>query len=128
MIVGKRKPVSDDSALGIRSRKSIDYAISQIQNSPLSKYVDSLYLYGSCARREQKFGSDVDLFLVLNDKCSLEQHKSEIFALKGCVTPVKYDLPEVDLTVVIGNDWRQNNLGYYKNIIQDGVSLWLPLL
>ena len=63
MIVGRK-----EKALGVykkRSLISINYAIAQIKQSKIAPFVQDLYLYGSCARNEQDYDSDVDLLLEL---------------------------------------------------------------
>ena len=37
--------------------------------------IKTIYLYGSCARGEEKYSSDVDLFLELMEKNSLAMYK-----------------------------------------------------
>ena len=43
-----------------RSRRAIEYAVREIRASAVAPYVSKLYLYGSCAREEQTYRSDVD--------------------------------------------------------------------
>ena len=123
MIVGKKKK-NNSKFISDRSRRSLDYAISKIKNSPVSSYVSNLYLYGSCARHEETYKSDVDLFLEINETAPLKDIRDELIILKGAVTPTKSNLPEVDLKIVIGDKWKSDNMLYYKNIKREGVSLW----
>lgn len=44
-----------------RRQAALEYALKQIKNSPLRPYVQATFLYGSCSRGEEKYGSDVDL-------------------------------------------------------------------
>ena len=46
-----------------RQRTAAEYALKVIQSSCIKPYIQSIYLYGSCARGEEKYSSDVDLFL-----------------------------------------------------------------
>ena len=46
-----------------RQRNAAEYALKVIQSSCIKPYIQSIYLYGSCARGEEKYSSDVDLFL-----------------------------------------------------------------
>ena len=34
------------------------------------------------------------------------------------------DLPDVDLNIVIGNDWEKNEDLYYQDIRKDGIDIW----
>lgn len=108
-----------------RSQKSIDYAILKIKSSPLSPYVRALYLYGSCARNEQGFKSDVDLFMELDRSIPMPDFKESIILLKSQISPINEELPEIDLKVVIGDSWKNNTMLYYQNIRKDGINLWI---
>ncbi len=66
MRVGKKTP-NADNRVSEKSLYSIGYAKQKIKDSPISPYVSGLYLYGSCARNEQSYHSDVDLLLELKD-------------------------------------------------------------
>ena len=48
-----------------RQRDAAEYALRTIQSSCIRPYIKTIYLYGSCARGEEKYSSDVDLFLEL---------------------------------------------------------------
>lgn len=43
-----------------RQQKVLDYALDQIQSSTLMPYINAIYLYGSCARRQEHWDSDVE--------------------------------------------------------------------
>ena len=50
-----------------RQRNAAEYALRAIQSSCIKPYIKTIYLYGSCARGEEKYSSDVDLFLELSE-------------------------------------------------------------
>ena len=56
MLVGPRAKAYPIYAA--RSKQAIQHAIRVIRASELAPYVTGLYLYGSCARKEQRFDSD----------------------------------------------------------------------
>ena len=58
-----------------RHQAALEYALEQIKNSPLRPYVQATFLYGSCSRGEEKYSSDVDLLLVLNENLGIEYSK-----------------------------------------------------
>lgn len=124
MIVGYRKNRTASSAIQERSQNSINYALRVIKNSEVAPFVKKLYLYGSCARKQQTYSSDVDLFLELISDFDIEKYKSEIIRLKGAVVPADINMPEVDLKVVIGNSWEENKMLYYKNVKEEGIDIW----
>ena len=51
-----------------------------------------LYLYGSCARGEQNYGSDVDLFLELQPDFDAQKYKDDVILLKGRVSPADMNM------------------------------------
>lgn len=107
-----------------RSEASIKYAINKIKNSNIAPYINQIYLYGSCARKEQKLDSDVDLFLELISGFDMQKYRDELIMLKSKVTPTDSSLPEVDLKIVVGESWKSNKSLYYKNVKRDGVKIW----
>lgn len=53
MRVGKSKGANAECIR--RSEVSLNHAIRKIRESGIAPYVSGLYLYGSCARKEQGF-------------------------------------------------------------------------
>ncbi len=123
MLIGIRK-CPPDSPLVERSNQSIQFALSQIQSSGIAPYVSRVILYGSCARREQQYKSDVDLFMEVSSDAPEHVLHDEILWLKGHVSPPDSSLPEVDLKVAIGAEWQKSNSLYYKNVNREGKELW----
>lgn len=107
-----------------RSERAIEYARRQIEESPVAPYVSKLYLYGSCAREEQTYQSDVDLMLELKPTFDINMQRDEIILLKSRVNPAQSDMPEVDLKVVIGNEWEGEHTLYFENIKKEGRDIW----
>ena len=124
MKIGNRASVSKHGVYQLRSKKSMKYAVDIIKKSPIAPYVKALYLYGSCARNEQTYGSDVDLFLELQPDFDIKKYKDEVILLKGEVSPVSMEMAEVDLKVVVGDSWKRNQMLYYQNILREGVDIW----
>jgi predicted nucleotidyltransferase len=50
-----------------RQRNAAEYALRAIQSSCIKPYIKTIYLYGSCAWGEEKYSSDIDLFLELSE-------------------------------------------------------------
>ena len=124
MKIGNRASVSKHGVYQLRSKKSMKYAVDIIKKSPIAPYVKALYLYGSCARNEQTYGSDVDLFLELQPDFDIKKYKDEVILLKGEVSPVSMDMAEVDLKVGGGDSRKRNQMLYYQNILREGVDIW----
>ena len=121
MQVQSRKINNKNSTVVKRSHCAIQYALRQIKKSPVA--VTKLILFGSCARRQQAFSSDVDLLLEVSENIP-EDFRTELVKLRSMVTPGDADAPEVDLRIVIGNAWEKNPMLYYKNIRRDGIDIW----
>lgn len=62
MKIGNRKNVVSET-INRRVEETLKYAITQVDNSPLPSYAERMILYGSCARGEHQYNSDVDLLL-----------------------------------------------------------------
>lgn len=109
-----------------RHLKALRRAADRIQQSEMiMQYARELYLYGSLARHEEEWNSDVDLFLVLeNSGQNNRALKKEIIYLKGDISGDELEEPEVDLKVVFGNAWRESHQIYYRNILREGELLW----
>lgn len=121
--IQSRKINNKNSAVVKRSHCAIQYALRQIKKSPVAPYVTKLLLFGSCARRQQAFSSDVDLLLEVSENIP-EDFRTELVKLRSTVSPVDVDAPEVDLRIIIGNAWEKNPILYYKNIRRDGIDIW----
>lgn len=48
-----------------RHQESLNYALSVLQSKKYSDVVREAYLFGSCARNDYSYNSDVDLFIFL---------------------------------------------------------------
>ena len=107
-----------------RQKKAIDYAIEQIKASPLYPYVDTVYLYGSCARGEEKWDSDVDIFIQLKEE--YREHpemRYEMLMLISIATSPEVRDAEADVKIVVGDRWKSDNGLYYQNVRRDGIVL-----
>lgn len=113
------------NVLSQRHSNAIQYAVKNIKDSELQPYITDLILYGSCARKEQKYSSDIDLLLVLSEDFQKRKElRLSLRKLKSQVMTDDVEDPEVDLKIVVGHDWETNPMQYYKNIRKDGISLW----
>ena len=87
-----------------RQRNAAEYALRTIQSSCIKPYIKTIYLYGSCARGEEKYSSDVDLFLELSESFrSRPEHKKYLYLLKSEVSSEELDDAETDLKIVFEN-------------------------
>lgn len=108
-----------------RHQKSLDFSVNQVKVSPVFPFVQSIILFGSCARKENKWASDVDIFLVLSPEIKKhEELRRELRFLQGTISPTDMDLPEVDLKIAIGDGWKQDGSFFHQQIIKEGIIIW----
>lgn len=108
-----------------RHKKAMTYALQKIQQSPIALYVKNVILYGSCARGEASWGSDVDLCVLLNeDVRKLPNYAQIIHLLKGTISEDDAHSAETDIKFVIGDEWQNSGMLYFKNLRKDGIPVW----
>lgn len=99
---------------------SLEHAIDAIASWEYKDDVLQIYLYGSCARQEQKRTSDVDLYLIVEK----DLPPKAVRDLKTARVPADWKLPDVDVKVDFGREaFLQNDL-FHNNVRKDGVLLW----
>lgn len=119
LLVTEKRPISQ------RHERAICYALLQIRTSLLAPFVKDVLLYGSCARKEQRWKSDVDLCMILNVSVEkLKDYKKALHMLKGQISEEHANSAEVDLKILIGDDWEKDNTLFYRNLRKDGISIW----
>lgn len=104
-----------------RHQKAIEFALKKIKESPLSKYVVEVVLFGSVARNEERFDSDIDLLLVLNEQA--RAMKKDISYLKGNISSDEIEDAEADLKITFNKDWRNSMETIFLCIKMDGVDI-----
>lgn len=108
-----------------RHQKALEYALNQIKNSPIKEFIHSIWLYGSCARNEQKYNSDVDILIVVNaTQKEFFDIKKDIIFLKGNVSTLNASDPEVDLKIILNETFLFDTSLFLNNIRKDGLLIW----
>lgn len=108
-----------------RHDRALQAARQKIFQSGLASHARELYLYGSAARGDLKWDSDIDLLLVLELAArSMRGIRREIVCLKGSIAGDGMDAPEIDLKVVFGDAWKESKQAYYSNILREGRKIW----
>lgn len=87
--------------------------------------LDKVILYGSYARKEQENGSDIDIFLILNQN-EIQLKKSEKLADDiSCEMGLKYGFVFSILTESRNKFFRYKDyIPFYSNIQNEGVILY----
>lgn len=101
-----------------RHRISMNQAVKKLQEE-FSGYIKEIYLYGSCARGEQKFGSDVDLLV----KVEKDTSPRILRKMRVEVMPEQLDLPDVELKFFIGPEFSES-YRFNENIKKEGRLIW----
>lgn len=108
-----------------RHRNLLDKTLLLIKESMLSPYIRDIILYGSCARQEEKWKSDIDLFVefeqdILNDEFLYNEFRQ----LCSRIRPSKLSEPDIDIHFTCSEEWKTSNNIYHKQIRKDGISIW----
>lgn len=111
--------------LKLRQKEALIYALDVIRNSELAPYINDIVLFGSCAHHTERYESDVNLLLELNESFMKEKERLRIplRLLTSAVMMDDLDAPEVDLRIVVGSEWRVTSINMYKKIKEEAVSL-----
>lgn len=67
----------------------------------------------------------MDLLLVLNENFDRKVMRREMRMLQGSVSTDNIEDPEVDMKIVIGNQWEKSRMLYYQNIKREGKNVWI---
>ena len=107
-----------------RHQKSLEYALNKVEKSSVAPYVKHIVLFGSCARGDFHWSSDVDLLFIMDD--TFNDHtelKSDLFTLRGNISPIDSECPEVDAKFYSESNWKNQNSFFLQNARKDGIVL-----
>lgn len=102
-----------------RHSKSLRHALRILAQEEYQKYIQAIYLYGSCARGRQKYNSDVDLLI----KLDVETPKKVVRKMRLDVMPEEAGLPPVELKINMGEEFSSSRQ-FNENIKREGKLLW----
>lgn len=94
-----------------RHMQSINRALEILCSEAYKTYIEAVYLYGSCARGNQRFDSDVDLLLQCNEKLTPDIARR----LRIDAMPEDWNLPDVELKFVYGYSWKTGKDQFSRN-------------
>ena len=110
-----------------RHQRTLHKYISSVLSNEFVKYINKIYLYGSCARNEQTFYSDIDLFIVLKENINDDEFWKVKSVLSGecmlCVSDAANDA-DIDIHYTKNNEWYSANDFFYEQIRKDCILLW----
>ena len=112
----KLPPISD------RHKEALDYAVNKIKEVIPEKDLNDIILYGSIARNDGEYGSDVDLVVLVSPQW-LTQNKKKAIALHADCIMDDYTMPEADIHIYTGILEDQPDNCYWTNVREDGIVL-----
>lgn len=105
----------------LRHKLALDYAMQVLKSAEYKDIVHRVYLFGSCARGEERYHSDVDLLVIVIP----DAEESVLRKLKTEVISDQRALPEVNIVFV--RDSRYGSISvlahFDKNIRRDHILL-----
>lgn len=101
-----------------RHKKSLQYALNVLKTN-YSKHIQSIYLYGSFARKDHSYNSDIDLLVCVDSDVTARM----VAHMRSDVTPDDYELPEVEL-MISKSGLRNPSNQFTKNLEKEAVLLW----
>ena len=124
MIIADRNNSAVRFTYNARTQKTLKHALQILKQSKIAPYICSVIHYGSSARNEQSYNSDVDLLVVLQNDFPSKELKKEILLLKGNVKPENLSDPDVDLKISLEDTLRNSTDAYYAGVRRDGIDIW----
>jgi predicted nucleotidyltransferase len=111
------------SGLHTRYRNAIIHAANTLMSSRLSKEIKHIILYGSCARGETCYDSDVDILVVANDEAIKNADVLREFRLIRGDLADGGDVANVDIKLMARSSWDKNDSIYLNSIHREGLYL-----
>lgn len=109
-----------------RHNKTLVSYINTLLSNKVINYVNKIYLYGSCARGDQTFYSDIDLFVVLREDTTDSEFWKVKSILSGeCMLSVSnIEDADIDIHYTRNSEWFSLDDFFYKQIRKDCILLW----
>ena len=116
MAEGRKARVEGRSA---RHNTSLNYALHVLTDKKYNDYIDKIILFGSMARGEEKYHSDVDLLICVSEDFPAKLARK----LRMEATPDDPELPEVELKFQ-RHGTEGESFRFSENIRKEGKVLW----
>jgi len=117
-------PVVKAKDQSMRHEHAVSTAVKTIMESGLSDHVTKIILFGSCARGEQTFSSDVDLLVLLDPE--VRKKPSWVRSARKVASELSFldrDLAECDVHWHVG---KENEIpGTFGSLVRlEGKTIW----
>ncbi len=125
-----------------RQKIALEYAIKYLHTSAISKHISDVILYGSVARGEERFKSDVDILIILHDDflATYENKKNVRHIVSDLADPWEtfeavekkygktkndpHELAETEARVITKKRYEMADDTFYRAIKREGISVW----
>lgn len=103
-----------------RHRKAVERCLSLIleENQKKKLQIERIILFGSCARGESRYESDIDLLLLVKEVPEGKEIRKLKMKLGDIIAP------EVDVKISTSNSFENSSDFFMSRIKKDGVTLW----
>lgn len=126
-----------------RQKTALEYAIKYLHISEIAKHISDVILYGSVARGEEHFNSDVDILIVLQDNflATYENKKNIRCIVSDLADPwetldvveKKYkktqnnpnNIAEIEAKIITKEKYEIADDTFYGTIKKEGISVWI---
>ncbi len=114
-------------SFGLRSKipEAANFFVSELQKSPIAKNISEVWLFGSYARGDYDFDSDIDLLLVLKNK-TITASKLIADLSENAMEKTNYEelLSIKEMDEAGWMTMKKNKFGLAQSIEQEGILLW----
>lgn len=111
-----------------RQRNTIKFVVNKIIETDISNIVQSIWLFGSCARDEDIYSSDVDIVCIINS-CNPEDRRI-MRRIRSEASCTNVGDPDVDIIFKYNNGnitcipWNEDNSTFSKQLRKDAIKIW----
>ncbi len=110
---------------GKRHLMAVERAKEKLCKCEISDLITDVFLYGSVARGDYSYESDLDLLIVFSkDVIQIEDYTSRIARLKSSMSFDEVNSVDLDIKVFIGQEWDKSESLFVRLIGKDKVSIW----
>ena len=109
-----------------RHTEALHQALQVILTSNITGSINEIILYGSAARDQLKYDSDIDLLVVFDEKLKgNNDFYRKIRKLRSDLTDLDFGyFLQIDMRSSFGDTWKTSDGAYYYQIRVDGKVLW----
>ena len=86
-------------------------------------YLNKINLFGSCAREQVRYGSDVDLMYITDYDLQNSKERSLLYNT-NFIDENNCRLPEVDIVLYTEQILRSGSMPFTKSVNQEGIIVW----